>query len=77
MISQREAKRLRKRVAQLESILDAQKRRWNNEWPGSTVIHRLPTDAVSLAIVATARALSHAVVVTTEDNKLKFWGIGL
>jgi hypothetical protein len=74
-ISQNEARRLRKRVVELESILEAQRSRWSSEWPGSVVLHRMDPGIETKAIVRTARALSHAVVVSIKDDQLTFWGV--
>lgn len=73
-ISQNEAHKLAKRVQELERQKEEQTRRWADEWPSYTVIHRIEIDSVTAAIVNTARALSHAVVVTMKEGKLTFWG---
>jgi hypothetical protein len=73
-ISQREARRLRKKVQEFEQKFRAQTDRWIGEWPGSVILHRLPVDKETVAIVKTAKALRHAVVVTMQDDRLVFWG---
>lgn len=67
-ISQREAHRLKMRVAQLEAEKQTQRRGWNRDWPSSTVIRRITTDDVTYTAVDIARRLSHAVVVVPDTN---------
>ena len=74
-ISQREARRLKKKVTELENILDMQQGRWSSDWPSSTQIGRLKNiDPVTKTMVGTARVLHHAVVVTIDGDDLVFWG---
>ena len=73
-ISQREARALRKRVAELETVLDRQRNAWRAEWPNgvniATVSHH------ETAVVAhVARKLGHAVVVTTDGDVLRFFAL--
>jgi len=76
-ISQREARRLRKRNRELEQILEEQQSRWNTEWPCSKLIGDiLPGDGIMQA-VRTARILNHAVVVVPENAKLRFFALEL
>lgn len=77
-ISQREARRLQKRVAQLESELSNQRHVWACDWPGG--VHIASQDSVNgtAGIVRTARKLGHAVVVVARDNgELLFYGLPL
>lgn len=73
MISQREARKLRKRVAELENILQRQKRAFTSEWPSSVSIARLIPSDVHMACIKTARKLDHAVVVVPDGNELVFF----
>ncbi|MCC7126435.1 MAG: hypothetical protein IT178_16415 [Acidobacteria bacterium] len=51
-ISQREAHRLRKRVAELERLIDEQHRDWSRDWPGGTHILTVTAPgAIALAAV--------------------------
>lgn len=79
-ISQREARRLRKRVAALEDILSQQRRVWGQEWFGGVEIAQTtwaPTDAIPVA-VKTARKLGHAVVVKGDDSgRVQFMALPL
>lgn len=75
-ISQREANKLRKRVAVLEKILDDQKRSWSSEWPGGVNIDTLNVTDTEWYIVATARKLGHAVILTcAEPQKLLVYAV--
>lgn len=68
-ISQRDARKLRRRVEELERVLNEQRRGWGSEWPGGTSIalwQWTKTDSVPTAI-RTARRLKHAVVATVDD----------
>lgn len=62
-ISQREARRLRKRVADLERADSARRERWTQNYPGGTNIDTLTVSEVEWFIVRTARMLGHACVV--------------
>jgi hypothetical protein len=68
-ISQREARRLRRRVEELESRERARRATWGQEWFGGVVVASCkwePSDVVPVAI-RTARLLTHAVVVKADD----------
>lgn len=71
-ISQREARCLRRRVEQLENQARANRNRWSKEWVGGITVTSMAPDAVTIAKVETARALGHAVVVTSSDGRLYF-----
>ena len=74
VISQREARRLRKRNIELERILSEQRYRFQREWPNSTVVARCEVDSVTYAQVCTARLLRHALVaVPVEGRTLAFY----
>ena len=73
-ISQREARRLKRENIRLEKILSEQRNDWRGEWPEGTIIGRLKTGDVTLAIVDTARRLNHAVVVTKQGEDIVFFG---
>jgi hypothetical protein len=74
-ISQREARKLRKRVTQLEEILRNQKNRWRSEWgPGWVNIERVTLSDAAYAKIATARLLNHAVIVLPDTaNEIRFY----
>lgn len=71
-ISQREAVKLEKRVRELESAIEAQRRTWSQEYFGATQVASAnwePLDSRPVAI-RTARKLGHAVVVIAQDDGL-------
>jgi len=68
-ISQREAHRLKKRVAQLESERRNMRNAWASEWRGGWInIERLAFGVESFAKIITARKLGHAVILLPEGN---------
>lgn len=63
-ISQKEARRLRKRVQELEKTLADQKSAWRSTWSADWVhLESLTLSTESYAKVMTARKLDHAVIV--------------
>lgn len=73
-ISQREARRLKKRVAELELVLTAQRSTYSQVWPGGVDIGRHTFTGTAVPeIVRTARRLGHAVVaVGDETDTIRF-----
>jgi len=70
-ISQREARRLRKRVEEFESQQDGQRRAWSADWPGGVEIARHTFDSSSAPVptaVRVARRLGHAVVAVGDEG---------
>lgn len=77
-ISQREARNLKKRVAELEAKFRDQLNNWSGEWPGGAHIGTIEVTAAHFNIAKTARALGHAVVVVpVEFPKLHLCGCPL
>ena len=74
-ISQREARRLRARVIALETEREDARRTYASNYPSGTNIARMSIacDGAILSAIKTARALRHAVVVTTCGNELMFY----
>jgi hypothetical protein len=69
-ISQREARRLRKRVSELESVLANQRRLYAQEWTGGTEIGTATfTEDIVTTAIRTARRLNHAVVVVGNETR--------
>lgn len=68
-ISQREARRLRKRVGELESLLRSQRMAWSREWPGGIHIwtSEANTDA-KMATLRTARRLGRPIVAVADQG---------
>jgi hypothetical protein len=78
-ISQREARRLKKRVRELEERIRMQNVRWASEWPGGVEIASF-TDVGELvsAEIRTARLLGHAAVCTVNQaNVVRIFGVKL
>ena len=68
-ISQREARSLRKRVAELESERKEMRGRWASEWsPKWTTIGSLTLTTEAFATVKTARLLNHAVIIVPSNS---------
>lgn len=69
-ISQREARRLRKRVAELQGVLNSERRVWGPAFIGGADIGRAQWAAGAAIPVAvrTARKLGHAVIATAADD---------
>lgn len=70
-ISQREARRLQKRVTALESQIKRQRQVWSQDYIGAEIA-RVAYEPLSWIPVAvkTARKLNHAVVVIANDDGL-------
>jgi hypothetical protein len=67
-ISQREAKALRKRVAELERHNEQNASAWAREYIGGVNINTIAVKDVEWHIISTARKLGHAVIVLPTDN---------
>lgn len=67
-ISQREARRLRRRVAYLEEIFRGQRNAWLMNYPLGVNIDSIELSSTDTAVTAisTARKLGHAVVCTLD-----------
>jgi hypothetical protein len=77
-ISQLEARRLRRRVRELEAEQQAQRCTWKLEWPSAKIIRRYAVDDITWTAINTARALNHAVVVVPDSgNQLAFFATEL
>ncbi len=70
-ISQNEARRLRKRVEELESRERKRRATWSQDWFGGVEIARTTWDSATASIptaIRTARKLNHAVVAVGDDG---------
>lgn len=77
-ISQREARELKRRVAELEAAEDLRRNAWADTWPGGVNIATLTIPDTTRAAVHTARLLKHAVVVSlTSDGSLRLHALPL
>lgn len=73
-ISQVEARRLRKRVNQLEGVLAAQRLVYSKTWPSGIYIAQDASPSIEVhQAIKTARILNHAVFVIPYDNQLFFY----
>jgi hypothetical protein len=68
VISQREARRLRRRVEALEEAIRRQRRLWSQEHPGGTQIRSVEGTPETIAVLRTAAMLRHAIVVVTDTQ---------
>jgi len=79
-ISQREARRLRRRVYELEKLERDRRYAWSQEWPNGVDIGRvqLVADSKLIGSIITARKLGHAVVALAEtDGAVHFLALTL
>jgi hypothetical protein len=67
-ISQREARALRKRVNEMETVLDRQRNAWADSWPDGVNIATFAVDREINAAIRTARRLNHACVVVLKSD---------
>lgn len=75
-ISQREARRLKKRVEELERREGTRQSRWTTDYPGGTNFHTFRVDDTSAASIRTAAVLGHAIVVRiSNSNNLLFYAL--
>lgn len=68
IISQREARELRRRVVELESAEDRRRNAWADSYPGGANIMTISVTSDVRAAIHTARLLKHAVVVTLSSD---------
>lgn len=77
-ISQREARELKRRVAELEAREDRRRNAWADTYPGGANIVTCPITESTRAAVHTARLLRHAVVATlSSDGSLRLYALPL
>lgn len=77
-ITQREARALRARVAELERREENRRGIWFNDYPGGQHIGSFTVSDVAAAKIRTARLLKHAVVVTNGNlGELNFYALPL
>jgi hypothetical protein len=71
-ISQREARKLRKRVAELEKRNEQNANAWAREYIGGVHVANATVSDVSHAICRTARKLGHALVAVPGSDNGKY-----
>lgn len=77
-ISQREARELRRRVAELEMERVQMFADWVRDYPNGVHIASIrdaPVTVITVAKINTARRLGHAVVVTDSGDELRFYAL--
>lgn len=76
-ISQREARRLRKRVEELERHAALRANAWATDWPGGVHIDRIHVNDIEVNIARTARKLGHALVIVPShsDNHIDVYAV--
>lgn len=77
LISQREARRLRARVTELETVLKRERFLYGQEWCGGVEIAHIELQVPDARAIRTAHRLSHAVVVLSHptDNAVRFMAL--
>ena len=75
IISQREARRLRKRVEELEQRDRARRKRWSSDYPGGVNFCTLTLAPESAARVQTAQVLDHAIVAKIDGTSLRLYAL--
>ena len=76
MISQREARRMKKRLAELEARDSARARHWSSEYPGGVNIDTLTVHGVEYVAIKTAWMLGHAVIVKpVRTNEVQVFAV--
>lgn len=78
-IPQREARRLRKRVQELERERETQRRHWAAEYVGGITVSAVSLGAThaTLTAIKVSRALGHAVVATVREGDVLFHALPL
>ena len=77
-ISQRDARRYRDRVKELENVLKGQRAKWSADWPGGIhVWTEKDQNAETMATFRTARKLGHAVVAVADHDTavIRFYAV--
>lgn len=77
-ISQREARRMKKRLVELEQMEDRRRQSWRSDYPGGVNLVNIVAQSDVHAMIRTARKLGHAVVVTHNGtSELQFYALPL
>lgn len=79
-ISQREARELRRRVAELESLEESRRNAWARMYPGGVSIAQTTYNSAQEflpAVIDNSRRLGHAVVCVADENKVRYYALPL
>lgn len=74
-ISQREARMLRRRVAELVKAREAQLSRWTKDYPGGVHIDSININTTEQAIVDTADKLGFALVAKARNGHIDLFAV--
>lgn len=75
-ISQVEARRLLKRVQEMERLGRERLLRYSSDYPGGINFHTMSINSEGAACIHTAQKLEHAIVVRIgHDDKLYFYAV--
>jgi hypothetical protein len=74
-ISQREARKLKKRVEELEQRERARIRRWSGDYPGGVHVQTLNLNELPAARLQTAALLEHALVARVNGTELYIYAV--
>lgn len=75
IISQREARRTRKELAELRDAQYKQRNRWSSDYPGGTHIETLNLTKEEVAAIYTAQKLGFAVVAKINGDDLLIYAV--
>ena len=74
-ITQREARRLKKRVAELEQIQAGQRSSWTRQYPGGVHLVNINVEGDSKGRLEGAQMLSHPLVAKLEGYVVRIYAI--
>lgn len=74
-ISQREARRMKKRLELLERAEERRRFVWAHDYPGGTHFWGLIVDNTAKASIDTAIKLGHAIVARLDGNTLRLYAL--
>jgi len=76
LISQREARRMQKRIELLEREEERRRSNWASDYPGGVNFWSLPNlGADTIAAINTAQVLGHAIVAKLEGGRLRLYAL--
>lgn len=75
IISQREARRMQKRIELLEREENRRRSEWASDWPGGVNIWTFAVHIDAAAAIGTAQKLDHAIVAKLDGNHLRLYAL--